>query len=61
VRVVFWGFSRLAQKGIAMDDVISLNIFDSMEGDSVRGKITSTFSGIIRPKLEWSTEMMGHE
>lgn len=56
VRVLFWGFSRLAQKGIAMDDVISLNIFDSMEGDSVRGKITGAFSGVVRPKLEWTSE-----
>lgn len=61
IRVVFWGFSRLSQKGIAIDDVISLNVFDSLEGDSVRGKITSTFSGIIRPKLEWSTEMIQPE
>lgn len=56
VRVVFWGFSRLSQKGIAMDDVISLNIFDSLEGDSVRGKITGVFSGVVRPKLEWEFE-----
>jgi lipopolysaccharide transport system ATP-binding protein len=56
IRVVFWGFSRLAQKGIAMDDAISLNVFDSLEGDSVRGRITGTFSGVVRPKLDWATE-----
>lgn len=58
IRVVFWGFSRLSQKGIAMDDVISLNVFDSLEGDSVRGRITGTFSGVVRPKLEWATEVV---
>ena len=58
IRVVFWGFSRLAQKGIAMDDVISLNVFDSLEGDSVRGRITGSFSGVVRPKLDWNSELI---
>jgi len=61
VRVVFWGFSRLSQKGIAMDDVITLNVYDSLEGDSVRGKITGTFTGIIRPKLDWDTKRVSSE
>ena len=58
IRVVFWGFSRLSQKGIALDDVISLNVCDSLEGDSVRGRITGSFSGLVRPKLDWATEMV---
>lgn len=58
IRVVFWGFSRLSQKGIAMDDVVSFNIYDPMEGDSVRGKITGYFSGVIRPKLQWTSELI---
>jgi hypothetical protein len=55
---VFSGFSRLLQKGIALDDVISFTVYDPMEGDSVRGKITGNFSGIIRPKLEWESKLV---
>jgi lipopolysaccharide transport system ATP-binding protein len=58
IRVVFSGFSRLLQKGIALDDVISFTVYDPMEGDSVRGKITGNFSGIIRPKLEWESKLV---
>lgn len=35
-------------------DAVSFNVFDVLEGDSVRGNYGGVFPGIVRPKLEWS-------
>ncbi|MEW6404498.1 MAG: ABC transporter ATP-binding protein [Chloroflexota bacterium] len=59
VQVTFWGFSRPPHKGIVIDDAIRFQVFDPLEGDSVRGKTTGYYPGVIRPKLEWTIEKTG--
>lgn len=56
VRMTMWGFSRPPHKGIVLNDAVRFFIFDPLEGDSVRGKTTGSYPGIVRPMLDWTTE-----
>lgn len=53
VRVTLGGFSKKNPTKIDFPDAISFNVHDNLEGDSVRGKSTTDFPGLIRPKLKW--------
>jgi lipopolysaccharide transport system ATP-binding protein len=37
------------------NEAVSFEVSDPMEGDSVRGDYTGTYSGVVRPELEWET------
>ncbi len=58
VRVTLWGFSRPPHKGVVVHDAVMFHVYDNIEGDSVRGRTTGGYPGVVRPKLEWTTEMM---
>ena len=58
VRVIFWGFSKIKQKGIIVDDLVGFNVYDSLEGDSVRGNYTGVMTGVIHPQLQWDNKAM---
>ena len=58
VRVIFWGFSRIKQKGIIVDDIVGFNVFDSIEGDSARGNYTGVMTGVIHPILQWDNQRL---
>ena len=38
-------------------DVVAFEIIDSTEGDSARGDFAGVFPGVVRPLLEWRTEI----
>jgi lipopolysaccharide transport system ATP-binding protein len=38
-------------------DTIAFNVVDSIEGDTARGDFAGVLPGIIRPILDWTTEM----
>ena len=40
-------------------EVVSFRVFDSAEGDSVRGDYTGSFPGLVRPRLTWMTRPEG--
>jgi lipopolysaccharide transport system ATP-binding protein len=37
-------------------DVIGVNVFDSLEGDSARGDWAKEIGGVVRPLLQWETD-----
>lgn len=39
-------------------DAVGFRIFDPIEGDSARGIYTGPVAGIMRPKLDWKTEVL---
>ncbi|CAN5251719.1 ABC transporter ATP-binding protein [soil metagenome] len=39
-------------------DVVSFNVVDTTEGDSARGDYAGVLPGIVRPVLEWETEIL---
>jgi lipopolysaccharide transport system ATP-binding protein len=43
---------------VALDQIISFEIFDPGEGDSVRGELNTPWTGIMRPMLHWNTVMI---
>ena len=38
-------------------DIIAFNVVDSLDGDSARGDYAGTMPGIVRPLLNWETEV----
>ncbi|MCG3141434.1 MAG: Vitamin B12 import ATP-binding protein BtuD [Anaerolineae bacterium] len=38
--------------------IVGLEVYDTMEGDSVRGRITTDYPGAVRPMLPWHTELV---
>jgi lipopolysaccharide transport system ATP-binding protein len=40
----------------ALSDVVAFQVVDSLDGDSMRGEYAGSMPGIIRPKLQWTTE-----
>lgn len=38
-------------------DVVAFQVLDSADGDSARGDYAGRMSGVVRPLLEWSTEL----
>jgi lipopolysaccharide transport system ATP-binding protein len=61
LRLIMWGFTRPAHKGVVLPDVISFNVYDPLEGDSARGLYTREFPGVMRPKLAWETAWRGSD
>jgi len=55
VSMTFWGFTRPPTKKATEDNVIVFNVHDPLEGNSVRGKSTLPYPGVVRPKLGWTT------
>jgi len=45
------------RKHVAERDAIVFQIIDALGGDSARGQIAHSYPGIIRPKLQWETEL----
>jgi lipopolysaccharide transport system ATP-binding protein len=39
------------------DDVVAFQVVDSLDGDSARGAFAGAFPGVVRPLLEWTTEL----
>lgn len=56
VRVTLWGFASPPTNGVRIDDAIHIRVHDNLQGDSVRGKYTGQYPGLVRPKLEWMVE-----
>lgn len=56
VRVSFGGFTKRAEE-LELPDIVSFNIHDNLEGGSVRGKSTTAFPGVLRPKLKWERHL----
>ncbi len=56
VRVVLWGFTRPPTRGVVVDEIVRFTVFDNLDGDSVRGRVTGSYPGLVRPKLDWCTE-----
>jgi len=57
VTVYFKGFKRPEkEKTLILNEVIKINVFDSLQGDSARGKFTGKYPGVVRPKLVWHRE-----
>jgi len=40
----------------ALGEVVAFQVFDSLDGDSMRGDYGGAIPGIVRPALEWSTD-----
>ena len=40
-------------------EAIAFQVIDSLEGDSARGHYPGDLAGVVRPKLEWRTELTG--
>jgi lipopolysaccharide transport system ATP-binding protein len=38
-------------------DIVAFQVVDTLEGDSARGDFAGTMGGVIRPMLEWITEL----
>jgi lipopolysaccharide transport system ATP-binding protein len=38
-------------------DAVTFNVIDSPEGDGARGDLTGSMPGVVRPVLNWKTEM----
>jgi lipopolysaccharide transport system ATP-binding protein len=38
-------------------DVVSFKVIDNIEGDSARGDYAGPFSGVVRPRLTWTTSL----
>ena len=38
-------------------DVVAFSVIDSLEGDSMRGDYAGVLPGIVRPDLDWETEV----
>ncbi|MBI4539312.1 MAG: ABC transporter ATP-binding protein [Gemmatimonadetes bacterium] len=58
IRVVLFGFTRLPQKGVLVENAISFHVHDSFGADSARERTTRSFPGVVRPKLDWVTESL---
>ena len=56
VYVYLFGSDRSRQ--FAIQPAVSFSIVDTIEGDSARGDYGGTFFGVVRPKLNWTTEFM---
>lgn len=44
---------------VAVRNVLSFQVVDSMHGDSARGDYAEGFAGIVRPKLDWTMSYEG--
>lgn len=53
VRVTITSFLGKDRVEIDLTDAVTFNVHDPLSGDSVRGKSTTGYPGIIRPKLKW--------
>lgn len=58
VRVSVGGFTKRAEE-LDLPDIVSFHIHDNLEGGSVRGRSTSTFPGVLRPRLKWERRTFG--
>jgi homopolymeric O-antigen transport system ATP-binding protein len=38
--------------------IVGFEVYDNMEGDSVRGNIPSDYPGVVRPMFDWKTELV---
>lgn len=54
VDIGFWGFSHPPSSKAKQSGVISINVHDTLEGDSVRGSSTHPYYGVVRPSLKWT-------
>jgi lipopolysaccharide transport system ATP-binding protein len=39
-------------------DVVAFRMIDTLDGDSARGEYGGPFPGVVRPALEWETEVI---
>ena len=40
-------------------EIVAFSVIDSLEGDSMRGDYAGVLPGIVRPNLDWETEVIG--
>ncbi len=40
-------------------EAVTFNVMDTIEGDSARGDYAGELPGVVRPVLEWSTDVLG--
>jgi lipopolysaccharide transport system ATP-binding protein len=41
-----------------VNEAVSFRVIDTLDGDSARGDYIGKISGIVRPRLEWTTELL---
>ena len=41
-----------------VDDAVTFRVIDTLDGDSARGDYIGTIGGVVRPRLEWTTEAL---
>jgi lipopolysaccharide transport system ATP-binding protein len=41
---------------LALQDLVAFHVVDLQESGSVRGEVTGTWRGVVRPQLEWTAE-----
>jgi lipopolysaccharide transport system ATP-binding protein len=58
VNFTFFGFEHQPVKKAAAPSVIAFNIVDPLQGGSVRGTYSGTFPGLVRPMLDWKSELL---
>jgi lipopolysaccharide transport system ATP-binding protein len=58
VNAALWGFTRPPSKPVRVYNAIRFHIYDNLEGDSVRGRQTLHWPGVVRPMLQWTSEQI---
>ena len=53
IDVAFWGFTTPPTGLIEENGAITISVHDPLEGDSVRGRSTNPYPGVMRPLLKW--------
>ncbi len=56
VRISVSGFLNSSDKEIEIPEAVIFNVHDKLEGNSVRGKNSNPFPGVVRPKLNWTRQ-----
>ena len=42
-------------------DAVTFRVIDTLDGDSARGDYLGKIDGVVRPRLEWTTDVLPHE
>jgi lipopolysaccharide transport system ATP-binding protein len=42
-------------------DAVTFRVIDTLDGDSARGDYLGKINGVVRPRLEWTTDVLPQE
>lgn len=57
INTALWTLEPVKHMEYQATDVVAFQVIDSLSGDTARGGWTTELSGVIRPLLEWDTEL----